>query len=92
MLGNEENEFFVSFTDEMGRENNFEILAVLEFEGRDYAVMLPEEGSPSENGMLYIFEVAEELDADTDTYLGVDDQRVIDGVYELFLREAEKLG
>ena len=92
MKNSADSEFFVSFTDEMGRENNFEILAVLEFEGRDYAVMLPEEGSPSENGMLYIFEVAEELDADTDTYLGVDDQRIIDGVYELFLREAEKLG
>lgn len=92
MLKNEDNEFFVSFTDELGRVNNFEILAVIEFEGVDYAVMLPEKGSPAENGMLYIFEIEEELDSDTDTYIGVEDQRVIDGVYELFLQEAQRLG
>lgn len=91
MLKNEENEFFVSFTDEAGRANNFEILAQLEFEGRDYAVMLPEEDSPSYNGLLYIFEVVEELDSDTDTYLGVDDERIIAGVYNLFMDEVEKL-
>ncbi len=91
MLKNEDNEFFVSFTDENGVANNFEILAELEFEGREYAVMLPEVGSPSENGLLYVFEIVEELDSDTDTFVGVDDQRVIDGVYDLFMREAEKL-
>lgn len=91
MLKNEENEFFVSFTDEEGRANNFEILAQLEFEGRDYAVMLPEEDSPSYNGLLYIFEIAEELDSDTDTYIGVDDDRIIQGVYNLFMDEVEKL-
>ncbi len=86
-----DNEFFVSFTDEQGRENHFEILAVLEFNGADYAVMLPENDSPSYNGMVYVFEVVEELDSDTDTYVGVADQSVIDAVYELFLKEAERL-
>ena len=92
MLKNEDNEFFVSFTDENGKANNFEILAVIEFEGRDYAVMLPEEDSPAYNGLLYVFEVVEELDSATDTYVGVEDDRVIEGVYELFMREVEKMG
>ena len=86
-----EDGFFVSFTDEQGRANNFEILAVIEYEGRDYAVMLPENDSPSYNGMVYVFEIAEELDSDTDTYLGVSDQTVIDAVYGMFLEEAEKM-
>ena len=86
----ENNEYFVSFTDEQGRANNFEILAVIEYEGVDYAVMLPEDGSPAYNGLLYIFEIAEELDSDTDTYIGVEDQSVIDAVYAMFLDEAEK--
>ena len=85
-----DNDFFVSFTDEQGRANNFEILAVIEYEGRDYAVMLPENDSPSYNGMVYIFEIAEELDSDTDTYLGVEDQSVIDAVYDLFISEVER--
>ena len=87
----EDNEFFVSFTDEQGRANNFEILAVIEYEGRDYAVMLPEDDSPSYNGMVYVFEIAEELDSDTDTYLGVEDQNVIDAVYDIFMAEAAKM-
>ena len=87
----ENDEYFVSFTDEQGRANNFEILAVIEYEGRDYAVMLPEDGSPSYNGLLYIFEIAEELDSDTDTYIGVEDQDVIDAVYGMFMDEVEKM-
>ncbi len=84
-------DFFVSFTDEQGRANNFEILAVIEYEGRDYAVMLPENDSPSYNGMVYVFEVAEELDSDTDTYVGVEDQEIIDAVYDMFIAEAKRL-
>ena len=87
----EDNEYFVSFTDEQGRANNFEILAVIEYEGTDYAVMLPENDSPAYNGLLYIFEIAEELDSDTDTYIGVEDQRIIDAVYEMFMDEVEKM-
>ncbi len=83
-------EFFVSFTDEQGRANNFEILAVIEYNGVDYAVMLPENDSPSYNGMVYVFEVAEELDSDTETYLGVEDQSVIDAVYGMFLDEVQR--
>lgn len=79
-----DNDFFVSFTDENGIANNFEILAVLEYNGTDYAVMLPEKDSPSYNGKVYIFEVAEELDSDTDTYIGVADEKIIEGVYDLF--------
>ena len=83
-------EYFVSFTDEQGRANNFEILAVIEYNGVDYAVMLPENDSPSYNGLLYIFEIAEELDSDTDTYVGVEDDEIIQAVYDLFMDEVEK--
>ena len=68
----------------------FEILAVLEFNGADYAVMLPENDSPAYNGLLYVFEVVEELDSDTDTYIGVEDEEVIKAVYDLFMDEVEK--
>ncbi|MBQ7689291.1 MAG: DUF1292 domain-containing protein [Clostridia bacterium] len=75
----------MKFQDEDGNVYLFELLDTVEFEGGEYAVMLPEEGSELDNGMVHIFEVAEELDSDTDTYLGIDDQRVIDEVYRLFL-------
>lgn len=82
-------ENIMKFTDEEGNVVIFEILDCIEYQGKEYAVLLPEEGSPEDNGMVYIFEIAEELDSDTDTYLGVEDQSVIDGVYELFM-EAHK--
>ena len=87
----QDNEYFVSFTDELGRENHFEILAVIEYRGSDYAVMLPENDSPSYNGLLYIFEVVEELDSDTDTYIGVEDENIIKAVYDMFMDEVEKM-
>ncbi len=90
MKNSADNDFFVSFTDENGRANNFEILAVIEYRGTDYAVMLPENDSPSYNGLLYIFEIAEELDSDTDTYVGVEDEEIIKAVYDLFMDEVEK--
>ncbi len=91
MKNDARDDFFVSFTDENGVENHFEILAVIEYQGTDYAVMLPEEGSPSYNGMVYVFEIAEELDSDTDTYLGVEDEAVIEAVYDLFCDEVRRL-
>ncbi len=75
----------MQFKDDEGNVYWFEILDVIEYEGKDYAVLLPEEGSELDNGMAHIFEVAEELDSDTDTYLGLDDQALIDAVYARFL-------
>lgn len=75
----------MEFEDEEGNVYAFELLDTVEYEGREYAVTLPEPGSPFDNGLVHIFEVAEELDSDTDTYLGIDDQAVIDAVYALFL-------
>jgi len=91
MKNTNDSDFFVSFTDEQGRENHFEILAVIEYKGTDYAVMLPENDSPSYNGLLYIFEVVEELDSDTDTYIGVENDDIINAVYEMFMDEVEKM-
>ena len=75
----------MQFQDDEGNVYVFDILDVIEYEGKDYAVLLPEEGSELDNGMAHIFEVAEELDSDTDTYLGLDDQALIDAVYARFL-------
>lgn len=81
-----DNENIMKFTDENGNIVTFEILDCIEYQDKEYAVLLPEEGSPEDNGMVYIFEIAEELDSDTDTYLGVEDQAVIDAVYEKFVQ------
>ena len=82
-------ENWMTFQDENGEEYLFALLGVVEYEGREYAVTLPEPGCPFDNGLVHIFEIAEELDSDTDTFLGIDDPAVVDAVYQIFLDETE---
>ncbi len=81
----EENEIF-EFVDEEGNVEKFEVLDFIEFEGKDYAVLLPVTDNEEEL-MVHILEVVEELDSDYDTYVGIDDQELVDKVYALFMEK-----
>ena len=37
--------------------------------------------------MVHILEVVEELDSDYDTYVGIDDQELVDKIYALFMEK-----
>ena len=78
----EEVEFF-EFVDEEGNVEKFEILGYIEFEGNDYVALLPE----NDDTQVHILEVVEELDSDYDTYVGIDDQELVDKVYAKFMEE-----
>ena len=78
----EEVEFF-EFVDEEGNVEKFEILGFVEFEGNDYVALLPE----NDDTQVHILEVVEELDSDYDTYLGIDDQELVDKIYAKFMEE-----
>ena len=78
----EEVEFF-EFVDEEGNVEKFEILGFIEFEGSDYVALLPE----NDDSQVHILEVVEELDSDYDTYLGIDDQALVDRIYAKFMEE-----
>ncbi len=78
----EEVEFF-EFVDEDGKVEKFEILGYIEFEGSDYVALLPEK----DDTQVHILEVVEELDSDYDTYIGIDDQELVDKVYAKFMEE-----
>lgn len=71
------------FIDEDGNVERFEILGYVEFEGINYAALLPE----GDNAQVHILEVIEELDSDCDSYMGIDDQDLVDRVYEKFMEE-----
>ena len=78
----EEVEFF-EFVDEEGNVEKFEILGYIEFEGNDYVALLPE----NDDTQVHILEVVEELDSDYDTYVGIDDQELVDKIYAKFMEE-----
>ena len=77
----------LEFEDENGNVEKYEYLDMIEYNGVDYAVLLPVTENDEEAVNVYIFEVVEELDSDTDTYLGIDDQQLIDEVYAVFMEK-----
>lgn len=81
----EENSIF-EFVDEEGNVEKFEVLDFVEFEGNDYVVLLPVTDN-EEDLMVHILEVVEELDSDYDTYLGIDDQDLVDKIYAVFMEK-----
>ena len=74
----------LAFEDENGNIEKYEFLDCVEYKGTDYAVLLPVGQDGGEPLNVFIFEIVEELDSDTDTYVGIGDQQLIDEVYAVF--------
>ena len=80
MVPEEEEEGVLLLTDENGDEIAFEYLDCIEYEGKEYLVLMPAE---EESGEIVILEV-EPVDEETENYLSVDDEAVLNTVYEIF--------
>lgn len=76
----EEESSIISLTDEEGNEVEFELLDSVDYEGKEYLVMLPPDDEASE---VVILEVEPQGD-DMETYLTVDDQETLDAVFAIF--------
>ena len=83
-----ENENIIVLTDEDGVDVEFEFCASVMYEGNEYVVLLPTE---DEDGEVVILQVMEDEHADEDveaTYVGVDDEEVLQAVFDLFKEQA----
>lgn len=80
LLNEEEEVSILTLTDENGQDVNFEYLDCLEYQGVEYLVLLPE---GDEAGELVILQV-EPVDEETENYLAVEDEAVLNTVYEMF--------
>ena len=72
----------ISLKDENGREQQFELLDLIDYSGTQYAVLAPVEGEENDDQVL-IFEV-EDADKETNVLTPVDDQGLADAIFELF--------
>ena len=79
-LLNEEEISILSLTDEEGNEVEFELIDSVDFEGVEYLILLPPEEEASE---VVIMEVEPHTDG-TESYLTVDDERVLNEVFKVF--------
>ena len=80
LLLEEEESSIISLTDENGEEMDFEYLDCIEYEGKEYLVLSPAEEDACE---IIILEI-EPVDEETENYLAVEDEQVLDAVYGIF--------
>ena len=76
----EEEESTLVLTDENGVDQEFEYLDCIEYEGKEYLVLIPAEEEANE---IVILEI-EPVDEENENYLAVEDEAVLNAVYEIF--------
>ena len=76
----EEEVSILTLTDENGAEVEFEYLDVIEYEGKEYLILMPVDEISTE---IIILEV-EPVDEENENYLSVTDEAVLEAVYAIF--------
>ena len=76
----EEEVSILTLTDENGQDVDFEYLDCIEYEGKEYLVLIPAE---EDDGHIVILEI-EPIDEENENYLSVEDESVLNTVYEMF--------
>ena len=74
----------VVLNDEDGNEIRFEFLDLIEYESEEYVVLLPiDEEGENDDGEVVILKL-EDSDTDEESYVSVDDESVLNAVFEIF--------
>ncbi len=76
----EEESSILTLTDENGVDNEFEYLDCIEYEGKEYLVLIPTEEDANE---IVILEV-QPVDEENENYIAVESEDILDAVYEIF--------
>ena len=76
----EEQSNILTLTDENGVDTEFEYLDSVEYNGKEYLVLMPADENSSE---IIILEV-EPVDEENENYLSVSDENVLNAVYDIF--------
>ena len=76
----EEEESTLVLTDENGVDQEFEYLDCIEYEGKEYLVLIPAEEDANE---IVILEI-EPVDEENENYLALEDEAVLNAVYGIF--------
>ena len=74
----QEEESILTLTDENGEETNFEYLDCIEYEDKEYLILMPEESNE-----IVILEV-QPLDEENENYIAVENEVILETVYGIF--------
>jgi uncharacterized protein YrzB (UPF0473 family) len=81
LVPEEEEEGVLLLTDENGEETAFEYLDCIEYEGKEYLVLMPM--ADEDEGEVVILEV-EPVDEEMENYLAVEDEGLLNTIFEIF--------
>ena len=81
LVPEEEEEGVLLLTDENGEETAFEYLDCIEYEGKEYLVLMPM--TEEDEGEVVILEV-EPVDEEMENYLAVEDEGLLATIFEIF--------
>lgn len=88
-FANEEYEVeIITLEDDLGNEQDFEFLDVVEYEGDEYIILLPVEGEDEEKNEVMILRI-ESVDDENENYVGIDDEEVLQKVFDIFKKRYE---
>ena len=76
----EEEVSILTLTDENGNDAEFEYMDCIDYEGKEYLVLMPVE---EESGEIVILEI-EPVDEENENYLSVEDEAVLNAVFGIF--------
>lgn len=86
MIEEMENEgMLITLTDDEGNEIDFEFLAVVEYDGDEYIVLIENDEDADEVVILKI----NSLDEETEEYVSIDDEETLQTVFNLFKEQYE---
>ena len=76
----EEESNILMLTDENGVDTEFEYLDCIEYQGKEFLVLMPADEESSEIIILQV----EPVDEETENYLSVSDENILNAVYGIF--------
>jgi uncharacterized protein YrzB (UPF0473 family) len=80
LIPEEEETSILTLTDENGEEVDFEYMDCIEYQGKEYLVLMPADEEASE---IVILEV-EPVDEENENYISVTDEATLEAVYAIF--------
>ena len=76
----EEESSILTLTDENGKDMNFEYLDCIQYRDKEYLLVMPADELETQVVILEI----EPVDEETENYIAVNDEKILDAVYGIF--------
>ena len=75
----------ITLVDDNGNEIDFFFLDVIEYDGKEYAALIPVDES-EDGDEVTILEAKRNADGEFDDMIGISDEAVLNAVFELFIK------